>query len=86
MTYERRQLFDSRLDRKPFEMIFCFFFCFQFRIQKCEREAVAINVDENLLQLEITAFPTLNEMLEKIEPIEKLWKTAHNFDSCFEIW
>lgn len=54
--------------------------------QKFGAEADAINVDENLLQLEITLFPTLQEMIEKMEPIEKLWKTAYKFDKCHEIW
>lgn len=43
-------------------------------------------MDENLLQLEITAFPTLLDMNEKMDPIEKLWKTAYNFDKCYESW
>lgn len=25
-------------------------------------------------------------MVEKMEPIEKLWKTAYKFDKCHEIW
>lgn len=54
--------------------------------QKCAAEADAINVDENLLQLEITSFPTLQEMVNKMEPIEKLWKTAFKFDKCYEMW
>lgn len=54
--------------------------------KKCAKEAEAINVDENLLQLEITAFPVALEMVEKMEPIEQLWKTAYKFDKCHEIW
>lgn len=49
-------------------------------------EAEAINVDENLLQLEVTSFPTLQDMMNKMDPIEKLWKTAYTFDKCYEIW
>lgn len=64
-----------------FQYHFSFFF-----VQKCGEEAEAINIDENLLQLEVTAFPTLQEMIDKMNPIEKLWKTAYKFDKCHELW
>lgn len=54
--------------------------------KKFDTEAAAIIVEENLLQLEITAFPTLDELNEKMQPIEQLWKTAYKFDKCHEIW
>lgn len=28
----------------------------------------------------------LQEMLEKMEPIQNLWKTAYKFDKCHELW
>ncbi|XP_055607362.1 dynein axonemal heavy chain 3 isoform X2 [Uranotaenia lowii] len=55
-------------------------------LEKCSREAKEINVNENLLQIEQSFFPTLNEMYEKMAPIEKLWHTAYKFDSCHEVW
>lgn len=61
----------------------CLIFC---ALQKCAAEADAINIDENLLQLEITPFPMLQEMLDKMEPIQNLWKTAYKFDKCHELW
>lgn len=54
--------------------------------QQCKAEAAAINIDENLLQLEVTAFPVLGEMLDKMQTIELLWRTAHQFDTCYEVW
>lgn len=55
-------------------------------MQRCDGEAAAIKVEENLLQLEVTAFPVLDEMNDKMQPIEQLWKTAYKFDKCHEIW
>ncbi|XP_055691880.1 dynein axonemal heavy chain 3 [Lutzomyia longipalpis] len=55
-------------------------------LQKCNEEATAINVDENLLQIEQSSFPVLVELMEKMDPIEKLWHTAYQFDSCYEGW
>ena len=57
-----------------------------YQFQKSIKEADAINVDENLLQLDVTVFPTLHDMIEKMNPIDKLWKTAYEFDKCYEIW
>lgn len=28
----------------------------------------------------------LQEMLEKMEPIQNLWRTAYKFDKCHELW
>lgn len=55
-------------------------------LEDCSSEAKAINVDENLLQIDQSFFPILGEMIEKMEPIEKLWQTAYHFDSCYEVW
>ncbi|GAB0093009.1 Dynein heavy chain [Sergentomyia squamirostris] len=55
-------------------------------LEKCNQEAKAINVDENLLQIEQSSFPVLVELMEKMDPIEKLWHTAYQFDSCYEGW
>jgi dynein heavy chain, axonemal len=38
------------------------------------------------LQLDQSFFPTLNEMVDKMHPIEKLWHTAYHFDSCYDTW
>ncbi|KAL1398756.1 hypothetical protein pipiens_008712 [Culex pipiens pipiens] len=55
-------------------------------LEKCSKEAREINQDENLLQIEVSFFPALNEMIDKMAPIEKLWHTAYKFDSCHEVW
>lgn len=55
-------------------------------LEKCSKEAKAINIDENLLQIDQSYFPVLIDMAEKMEPIEKLWHTAYQFESCYEIW
>jgi dynein heavy chain, axonemal len=57
-----------------------------FSFQKCSKEAKAINTDEHLLQLDQSYFPAMTEMIEKMQPIEKLWRTAYHFDSCYETW
>ena len=55
-------------------------------LEECSQEAKAINVDENLLQIDQSFFPILGEVIEKMEPVEKLWKTAYHFESCYEVW
>lgn len=36
--------------------------------------------------MDVSPFTTLGEMIEKIEPIEKLWHVAFQFDLCYETW
>lgn len=55
-------------------------------LDNCSKEAKAINVDENLLQIDQSFFPILGEIIEKMEPVEKLWHTAYHFESCYEVW
>ncbi|XP_058823709.1 dynein axonemal heavy chain 3 [Topomyia yanbarensis] len=55
-------------------------------LEKCSKEAKEINQDENLLQIDQSFFPALNEMIDKMAPIERLWHTAYKFDSCHEVW
>ncbi|KAM7358170.1 dynein axonemal heavy chain 3-like [Cochliomyia hominivorax] len=55
-------------------------------LENLSREAKAINVEEQLLQIDITPFTTLMEFVEKMEPIEKLWKTAYQFEKDHSIW
>ncbi|XP_059216601.1 dynein axonemal heavy chain 3 isoform X2 [Stomoxys calcitrans] len=55
-------------------------------LEKLSREAKAINVEEQLLQIDISPFATLAEIVEKMEPIEKLWKTAYEFEKNHLIW
>ncbi|XP_055373574.1 dynein axonemal heavy chain 3 [Condylostylus longicornis] len=55
-------------------------------LENCSKEAKSINVEEELLQLEVTQFPVLADLIEKLEPIEKLWKTAFEFENSYEIW
>ncbi|CRK99186.1 CLUMA_CG012500, isoform A [Clunio marinus] len=55
-------------------------------LDKCTKEAKSINVDENLLQIDQSFFPILDEMIEKMEPVDKLWHTAYHFESCYEVW
>lgn len=55
-------------------------------LEKSSREAKEINTDENLLQLDQSFFPVLTDMIEKMEPIEKLWHTAYEFESRYETW
>jgi dynein heavy chain, axonemal len=55
-------------------------------LEDCSKEAKAINVDENLLQIDQSFFPILGEIIEKMEPVEMLWKTAYHFESCYEVW
>lgn len=59
--------------------VHCFF-------QTCASEAAAINTDENLLQIDQSSFPILNELVEKMDPIEKLWQLWYRFDSKYETW
>ncbi|EDW73522.2 uncharacterized protein Dwil_GK16602 [Drosophila willistoni] len=55
-------------------------------IENLSREAKAINVEEGLLQIDVSAFPLLAEIIEKMEPIEKLWKTSYEFEKDYLIW
>ncbi|XP_033238860.1 dynein heavy chain 3, axonemal [Drosophila pseudoobscura] len=55
-------------------------------IENLSREAKAINVEETLLQIDVSAFPLLAEIIEKMEPIEKLWKTSYEFEKDYLIW
>ncbi|XP_055840841.1 dynein axonemal heavy chain 3 isoform X1 [Episyrphus balteatus] len=55
-------------------------------LEKCSKEAKAINVEEGLLQIDVSVFPKLADIIEKMEPIEKLWKTAFEFEKSHEIW
>ncbi|XP_062127566.1 dynein axonemal heavy chain 3 [Drosophila sulfurigaster albostrigata] len=55
-------------------------------IENLSREAKAINVEEALLQIDVSAFPLLGEIIEKMEPIEKLWKTSYEFEKDYLIW
>ncbi|ALC43064.1 CG17150 [Drosophila busckii] len=55
-------------------------------IENLSREAKAINVEETLLQIDVSAFPLLGEIIEKMEPIEKLWKTSYEFEKDYLIW
>ncbi|XP_037908989.1 dynein heavy chain 3, axonemal [Hermetia illucens] len=55
-------------------------------LEKCSKEAKHINHEEQLLQIDQSFFPVLIELIEKMEPIEKLWKTAYEFDKSYEIW
>ncbi|KAH8333343.1 hypothetical protein KR067_000852, partial [Drosophila pandora] len=55
-------------------------------IENLSREAKAINIEEVLLQIDVSAFPLLAEIIEKMEPIEKLWKTSYEFEKDYLIW
>lgn len=55
-------------------------------LEKSSREAKEINTDENLLQLDLSYFPMLQDIIEKMEPVEKLWQTAYEFESRYEVW
>lgn len=55
-------------------------------LEKCSKEAKAINIDEQLLQIDISNFQTLAVIIEKMEPVEKLWKTAYEFEKNYETW
>lgn len=55
-------------------------------LEKCSKEAKAINIDEQLLQIDISNFQTLAVIIEKMDPVEKLWKTAYEFEKNHEIW
>uniref|UniRef100_A0A1I8MKN2 AAA+ ATPase domain-containing protein n=1 Tax=Musca domestica TaxID=7370 RepID=A0A1I8MKN2_MUSDO len=55
-------------------------------IENLSREAKAINVEEQLLQIDVSPFAVLAEIVEKMEPIEKLWKTAYEFEKNHLIW
>lgn len=39
-----------------------------------------------MLQIDQSFFPVLMELQEKMDPIEKLWHTAYQFDSKYEVW
>lgn len=39
-----------------------------------------------LLQLDVTTFPVLQEMVDKMTPIELLWKTVRQFELSHESW
>lgn len=55
-------------------------------LQNLSREAKAINVEEGLLQIDISSFPLLADICERMEPIEKLWKTSYEFEKDYLIW
>lgn len=55
-------------------------------LQNLSREAKAINVEEALLQIDVTPFPLLTEINDRMDPIEKLWKTSYEFEKDYLIW
>lgn len=55
-------------------------------LEKCSKEAKAINIDEQLLQIDVSNFQTLAVIIEKMDPVEKLWKTAYEFEKNHETW
>lgn len=55
-------------------------------LEKCSKEAKAINIDEQLLQIDVSNFQTLAAIIEKMDPVEKLWKTAYEFEKNHETW
>lgn len=36
--------------------------------------------------MDISSFPVLQEIIDKMDPIEKLWNTAYEFERCHELW
>lgn len=49
-------------------------------------EAKSINTEEHLLHIDISSFDVLTDIIEFMEPIEKLWKTAYEFEKNYQIW
>lgn len=50
------------------------------------KEAMSINIDENLLQMAVNEFPVLRAMVTAIEPVENLWKIVYFVEKNFEMW
>lgn len=55
-------------------------------LENMSKEAKAINVDEQLLQIDVSNFQTLALIIEKMDPVEKLWNTAYEFERNHETW
>ncbi|KAG8190244.1 hypothetical protein JTE90_001328 [Oedothorax gibbosus] len=51
-----------------------------------KNELEAINQEERLLSRELTVHPSIPLMFSQKEPYEKLWNTAYQFFTNYEIW
>lgn len=55
-------------------------------LEAAREELDQLNLEENLLEWEPTAFPVLQQMFQMKEPYDKLWKTALNFHVKSDEW
>ncbi|CAH8492971.1 unnamed protein product, partial [Dicrocoelium dendriticum] len=59
---------------------------FAVELEALTTESEQINKEEGLVQWEITQFPQLVELRRQMEPFDKLWRTALEFDTCNKNW
>ncbi|VEL06882.1 unnamed protein product [Protopolystoma xenopodis] len=59
---------------------------FQTEIDAFTDEANRINQEEALLQWELTCFLQLHDLRRLMDPYDKLWRTAYNFDTKNRSW
>ncbi|CAL8075896.1 unnamed protein product [Calicophoron daubneyi] len=59
---------------------------FQSDLDTLTLEAEQVNKEEALVQWELTQFPQLAELRRQMEPFDRLWRTALEFDTCNRQW
>ncbi|EUB58895.1 Dynein heavy chain 7, axonemal [Echinococcus granulosus] len=59
---------------------------FKTLVNEFNEEAEAITREEKLLQFEQSEFPQIFEMRKVMEPYEKLWRTAKDFEEKSKAW
>ncbi|CUT98907.1 dynein heavy chain [Echinococcus multilocularis] len=59
---------------------------FKTLVNEFNKEAEAITREEKLLQFEQSEFPQIFEMRKVMEPYEKLWRTAKDFEEESKAW
>ncbi|KAK4874901.1 hypothetical protein RN001_014261 [Aquatica leii] len=56
------------------------------RLKENKQEAEQINLEEQLLDMEVSPFTLVYDMLLAVEPYDKLWNTVYNFNTQYDKW
>lgn len=55
-------------------------------LQEDKHEADQINQEEELLDFEVSPYNNLHQMLNTVDPFDKLWHTVLSFSKNYDIW
>ncbi|KAF5289736.1 hypothetical protein FQA39_LY03653 [Lamprigera yunnana] len=55
-------------------------------LKENKKEADQINFEEQLLDMEVSPFMSITDMLHTVDPYYKLWNTVYNFHVQHDIW